>query len=104
MYENGPVKLLLTYNVLPETIQEYWQFVMGRYVPTMQAMGLQMFDAYQTTYGYQPNRLVMFVAANKETATRVLQSEAWENLNEQLLEFVTDFDYKLVPFREKFQF
>jgi len=104
MSDNGPVKLLLSYNVLPETIQEYWQFVMGRYVPTMQAMGLQMFDAYQTTYGQQPNRLVLFVAADKETAMRAMRSETWDTLNDQLLEFVTDFDYKLVPFREKFQF
>jgi hypothetical protein len=104
MDEMVPVKLLLTYNVLPETIQEYWQFVMGRYVPTMQAMGLQMFDAYQTTYGDAPDRLVLFVAANKETALRALRTETWDTLNDQLLEFVTDFDYKLVPFREKFQF
>ena len=104
MFDNGPVKLLLTYNVLPETIQEYWQFVMGRYVPTMQAMGLQMFDAYQTTYGDAPNRLVMFVAADKETAQKVMNTETWETLNDQLLEFVTDFSYKLVPFWEKFQF
>lgn len=104
MYENGPVKLLLTYNVLPETIQEYWQFVMGRYVPTMQTMGLQMFDAYQTTYGDIPNRLVMFVAADKDTAIRAMDTDTWETLNDQLLEFVTDFSYKMAPFREKFQF
>ena len=46
----------------------------------------------------------MFVAADKETAQKVMNTETWETLNDQLLEFVTDFSYKLVPFREKFQF
>ena len=63
-----------------------------------------MFDVYQTTYGDIPNRLVMFVAADKDTAIRAMDTDTWETLNDQLLEFVTDFSYKMVPFREKFQF
>ena len=35
-------KLLLSYEVKPEVMQEYYQFIMGRYVPILQSMGMQM--------------------------------------------------------------
>lgn len=97
-------KLLLSYEIKEELLQEYYQFVMGRYVPALQAMGLQMSDAWQTAYGDAPGRLIGFVCEEQATITAVLNSENWAALSEQLAGFVTDYSYKVVPFRGGFQF
>ena len=96
-------KLLLSYDVIPEYMQEYYRFVLGHYVPVMQAMGLEMSDAWHTAYGDLPNRLIGFVAREKETLQNVLEDESWAALNEEMQQFVSDFNYKVIPYRERFQ-
>lgn len=46
MNEDYPgLKLLLSYEVRPEAIQDYRQFVLQRYIPEMQGMGFQISEA-----------------------------------------------------------
>ncbi len=97
-------KLLLTYDVGSDHLQEYYRFVLGRYVPVMQGMGLEMSDAWHTAYGDFPNRLIGFVARDSATLERVLYDDAWLALNEELKQFVTSFRYKVVNYKEGFQF
>lgn len=98
-----PCKLLLAYDVRQEQMQEYYRFMLGRYVPTMQAMGLEMSEAWHTAYGEFPNRLIGFVARDRHTADELLESDSWHSLNEELQRFVTNLEYKLVSYREGFQ-
>lgn len=104
MAESTAMKLLLSYDVKPEHAQEYYQFVMGRYIPVMQALGVQMKDAWLTGYGSFPNRLIEFVSRDEETMRALLTNETWTSLNDHLQKYVTDFSYKVVPYREGFQF
>ena len=97
------LKLLLSYEVRPESVQEYYQFVMERYIPAMQAMGLQMSEAWHTAYGDAPNRLIGFVCSERQTMEEVLTSDNWHTLNDQLESFVTDFSYKVIPYKGGFQ-
>ena len=96
-------KLLLSYHVSQERQQEYYQFVMGRYLPAMQSMGFQMSEAWHTAYGNAPNRLVGLVCEDEETMNELLESESWESLIEQLEDIVSDLDYKFIPYRGGFQ-
>ena len=97
------VKLLLEYEVTQETVQEYYQFVMGQYVPTLQSMGLQMSEAWHTAYGNAPNRLIGFVTGDWETMNALLDSDTWIDLNTELEKYVTDFQYKVLPYLGGFQ-
>lgn len=97
-------KLLLSYEVKPEVMQEYYQFIMGRYVPMLQSMGMQMSDAWHTAYGDAPNRLIGFVCEDQDTLNRLLASENWQTINEELSPFVLEFSYKVIPYRGGFQF
>lgn len=99
-----PHKLLLAYDVRQEQMQEYYRFMLGRYVPVMQAMGLEMSEAWHTAYGDFPDRLVGFVARDRQTLDELLSNDSWHSLNEELRRFVTNLDYKLIPYREGFQF
>ena len=97
-------KLILSYEVQTEQMQDYYRFMLGRYVPVMQAMGLEMSDAWHTAYGDAPNRLVGFVSGDEQTIEDLLENDTWATLNEELGRFVTDFRYKVVQYREGFQF
>ena len=101
--DNG-LKLVLTYSINPDEAQEYYQYVLGQYIPTMQGMGLEVAEAWHTAYGDYPNRLIVFVSQDKETLRQVLDGDNWDELNERLLEYVTDFEYKVVPYKVGFQF
>lgn len=98
------MKLLLAYDVPEATAREYYQFVTGRYVPVLQTLGIQFKDAWLTGYGDFPNRLVEFVARDEATMTAVLTNETWDTLNEHLQRYVENFEYKVIPYREGFQF
>lgn len=97
-------KLLLEYDVMPEHIQEYYRFMMGRYVPIMQAMGLEMSEVWHTAYGEYPNRLIGFITRDEQTIGDLMANDTWLSLNEELGRFVTDFRYKVVAYEEGFQF
>jgi hypothetical protein len=103
MDEPYGLKLLVSYHVRPENQQEYHKFVMGRYLPTLQSLGFQMSEAWHTAYGNAPNRLIGLVCSDEDSMHTLLSSEEWTSLNEQLEQFVTDFDYKFVPYRGGFQ-
>ncbi len=101
--DDNAMKLLLEYDVNQETLQEYYQFIMGQYVPALQSMGLQMSEAWHTAYGHAPNRLIGFVCSDQQTMERLLDSQLWGELNDELEKFVSDFQYKVVPYRGGFQ-
>lgn len=102
MEENG-LKLLMEYDVLQDTLQDYYQFIMGQYVPALQSMGLQMSEAWHTAYGEAPNRLIGFVCGDRQTMERLLDSDLWHDLNTELVKYVSDLRYKVVPYRGGFQ-
>jgi len=102
MDENG-MKLLMEYDVNQDTVQDYYQFIMGQYVPALQSMGLQMSEAWHTAYGTAPNRLIGFVCGDRQTMNRLLDSDLWLDLNNELEKYVSDLRFKVVPYRGGFQ-
>jgi hypothetical protein len=97
------MKLLLSYNIETDSIDQYYQFVLGHYIPAMQTMGLEMSEAWHTAYGDYPQRLVGFVARDRQTMDDLLYGDIWSQLNEQLQQFVGDLRYKVIPYQEGFQ-
>jgi hypothetical protein len=97
------LKLLLSYEVTPDRINEYRQFVMQQYIPFMQNKGFQISEAWHTAYGDAPNRLIGFVCQNRSALDGLLADEEWQLLNDELETFATDFSYKVVPYRGVFQ-
>ena len=104
MSENGNgLKLLISYEINVEDAREYYEFALGQYIPSMQSMGLELSEAWHTAYGNYPNRLLGFVARDEETMWDVLNGETWSELNDQLLDYVTDLDYKVIRYSLGFQ-
>ena len=77
--------------------------IRDRYVPALQSMGLQMSEAWHTAYGTAPNRLIGFVCGDRQTMDRLLDSDLWLDLNNELEKYVSDLRFKVVPYRGGFQ-
>ena len=97
------VKLLMTWDILPGREQEYFEFVVRDFIPGMQRLGLEPNDAWFTMYGDQPQILVGGQMASINSLQRVLNSSDWQTLTRQLLDYVENFEYKVVQARSGFQ-
>lgn len=94
-----PIKILMTWDILPGREQDYFEFVVRDFLPGMQEMGLQPSDAWYTFYGDHPQIMAAAVVNSMDEMERVIQSEGWDDLTRQLLEYVEDFNYKIIPAR-----
>ena len=97
------VKLLMTWDIQPGREQEYFEFVVREFVPGMQRLGIQPTEAWYTTYGERPQILTGGVTESKASMEQALETEEWNELRDKLLEYVTNFDYKVVRASSGFQ-
>jgi len=73
------VKLLMTWDILPNREQEYFEFVISDFLPEIKQLGIQ-------------------AALNVAMA-----SKEWQRLLDNLLNFVENFSYKIISARTGFQ-
>ena len=97
------VKLLMTWDIVPGREQEYFEFVVREFVPGIQRLGIQPTEAWYTTYGQRPQILTGGIAENRQTMERALGTDEWEKLRGRLLEFVTNFEWRVVRATGGFQ-
>jgi hypothetical protein len=93
----------MTWDILPGREQEYFEFVVRDWIPGIQRLGLEPSDAWYTMYGEQPQILAAAQTSNLVSLQRILDSQDWQSLTRQLLDYVEDFNYKVVPARAGFQ-
>jgi hypothetical protein len=97
-------KLILTFDPIPERREAYFRYVLGEFVPSLEQMGLKMCEAWHTAYGEYPLRLTAFVAEDGDSLEQVLTSEAFQLLEDRLMEYVINYRRRLVPRDNGFQF
>jgi len=97
------VKLLLSYDIIQETQQAYYEFLMRQFLPRLQELGLAMTEAWHTAYGDYPLRLIGFVAPDMDLLKDVLSGDEWQNLEGRLKQFVGNYRRRAVAYRDGFQ-
>jgi hypothetical protein len=98
------VKLLMSWDILPGREEEYFEFVVRDFIPGMQRLGLEPTDAWFTMYGEdKPQILAGAQMSNKQALERIIESQEWKNLTDELMEYVEHFQIKIVPARKGFQ-
>jgi len=97
------VKLLMTWDIQPGKEQEYFEFVVRDFIPGLQRIGMEPSDAWFTMYGEQPQIMAAAQMPSINTLQRVLESPEWENLTQRLLDYVDNFQYKIIQARSGFQ-
>ncbi len=99
-----PGKLIMTWDINSEHEQEYFEFVVREFLPQIQKMGFQLSDSWVTVYGDQPQIMVSATMSSIEQVNSIRQSDQWNTLITRLMDFVTDFQCKVVPATGGFQF
>jgi hypothetical protein len=97
-------KLLLRYDINQTTQEQYYQFVINEFVPTVQGLGLYMLQVYHTAYGKYPLRQLEFVAEDMETIRVAMESDTWIRLKDKFEVYISNYSEKIVHFRDDFQF
>ena len=98
------LKLLVSYNIKSNREAEYYRFVLGEFLPTLQNLGLLMTDGWHTAYGEYPIRLLVFKTQDDTDIQKILDSSEWQEGKKTLLKMVQDYEERLVPARRTFQF
>lgn len=96
--------IVFTYDIDPEKEESYYRFALGEFVPGMQALGLYLVRAWHTMYGKYPGRQSEFVAEELETVHEALASDTFDKLEQRLRFYVSNYERKVIPFSDGFQF
>ena len=90
------VKLLMSWDIKSGRDAEYFEFVVRDFVPGITRLGLQPTEAWFTLYGDRPQILTGGIAQDLPTMKNILQSDEWEKLHDKLMEYVHNYEQKIV--------
>lgn len=93
----------MSWDILPGREEDYFEFHIRKFVPTLERMGLNLSEAWLTVYGQQPRMLAEAIMPNLPSVQRVLQSNDWDDLGLELDDFVENFNYKVIKAKGSFQ-
>ena len=96
-------KLLMSWDIRPGQEQTYFEFAMQTFAPALMEMGWQPTEAWYTLYGDGPQIMTAGTTDTVDKMRNILDSSEWEELKDQLLEYVTNFQYKVIPATGRFQ-
>ena len=97
------VKLIMTWDITPGREQEYFEFVVREFIPQVQQMGMELKDAWLTMYGDQPQIMASAQMSELPAMQDIIDSAEWQSLINKLLDYVENYQYKIVPARAGFQ-
>jgi hypothetical protein len=97
-------KLIMQWDIAPEREQEYFEFVVREFIPGVQKLGFELTDAWATIYGSSRQIMVGATLPSLERIQEVLDSSEWQSLNNQLQDFVQNYEQKVVEAQGGFQF
>lgn len=97
------VKLIMTWDITPGREQEYFEFVVREFIPQVQQLGMELKDAWLTMYGDQPQIMASAQMSDLTDMQGILDSKEWQGLVNRLLDYVENYQFKIVPAKTGFQ-
>ncbi len=97
------MKLLMNWDIKSGQESEYFEFVVREFAPGIMKLGLQPTEAWYTMYGNCPQIMTSGITDDMATMERVLSSAEWQDLQGKLLQYVDNFQQKIVPAAGRFQ-
>lgn len=98
-----PTKLIMRWNVRPETESEYFEFLVHEFIPGVNKLGISDFQVWYTAYGECEQKLASGTTPSKEHMDFALQNDEWATLHNKLQNFVDNFSQKVIPATRGFQ-
>ena len=97
------VKLLMGWNIIPKQEGDYFEFVVREFEPGLLELGLHVTDVWLTVYGEWPQIITGAVSQDLATVHEVLASDKWRSLKGRLLQYVTDYQQKIIRANGNYQ-
>ncbi len=96
-------KLLLSWDIRPGRNQDYSEFMMREFVPSLNRLGVTPSEAWLSVYGTGPQIMMEASVEDIPTARELIASDQWIELKSRLLEYVENFQHKIVRANRGFQ-
>ncbi len=86
------------WDVLPNVEQQYSDFVMTYYNPTLERLGIRLVGGYYVAIGMGPRVIAVGVTQNLHELEQALAADEYQGITDRLMEFVAHYHSKiLVP-------
>ena len=96
-------KLLMRWDVRPETESEYFEFLVHEFIPGLNKLGISDIQVWYTQYGTCEQKLASGIANTTEKMQDALRSSSWHQLSDRLQQYVDNFSQKVIPASGGFQ-
>ena len=96
-------KLIMNWDIRPETESEYFEFLVHEFIPGMNRLGIEEIQVWYTTYGECEQKLATGITPDMEQMQTALGSDDWEKMTDKLNGYVTDLHLKVIPATRGFQ-
>jgi hypothetical protein len=97
------VKIIMSWDIKPGRDQEYFEFVVREFAPGITRLGLQPTEAWFTVYGKCSQIMMGGITPDYTTMKGLLETREWKDLHERLMQFVANYQQKVVRFSPNFQ-
>ncbi|MCC7446779.1 MAG: hypothetical protein IT324_05145 [Anaerolineae bacterium] len=97
------VKIIMNWDIKPGRDQEYFEFVVREFAPGITRLGLQPTEAWFTVYGECPQIMMGGITTDFDTMKNMLDSKEWQDLQDKLMQYVNNYEQKIVRFSPGFQ-
>lgn len=97
-------KLMMKFDIQPEKYEPYYRYILSEFMPGLQAMQVYPFMIWHIAYGNYPIRQLEFVVESMDVIKDAFASDQWKTLEDQLKTYTVNYERKIVPFKEHFQF
>jgi len=84
------------WNIIPDRVDEYIEFLRLHRIPTMNRLGMNIVAMWSSLIGASPQIISVGVSEDLECCERVLKSKEYYQLTAQLLHYVTDYRSKVL--------
>jgi hypothetical protein len=96
-------KLLLSWDIKPGRDQEYFEFMVREFAPSITRLGLTPTEAWFAVYGNCPQILMEGTTEDLNGMRSILASDEWATLHGKLLNYVDNYQQKIVRASGGFQ-
>ena len=90
------VKLIMSWDIKQNRDQDYFEFVVREFAPGIARLGLQPTEAWFTVFGKRPQIMMGGVTEDFQTMKTMLATKEWGELHERLMQYVTNYQQKII--------
>ncbi|HDP97734.1 MAG TPA: hypothetical protein ENN22_00925 [bacterium] len=96
------VKFNEYWNIIPDKMDEYIDFMQRRRVPTLKRLGINVVAMWSVLIGDSPQIISVGISEDLECCEIALKRNEYYEINSQLLHFVTDYRSKILIPSDRF--